>query len=276
MSIKFIKANIFVFFVASILFFIVSFNANASEKYNYSSVPLLSGLPVDTNSSYFKLNVDSYTHYDIPLLITNNTNHYVKTKTYIRGASTTEDGNISYNKINNPVSKQIINKHVIATTLKPHSNKVIKYKLYTNQDEFKGTQLAGIVTLFYKDGTKGINNNVSYTNGLELTEKRKKLDIHKLSFDRFYYDDNNHAYKIKIRNKTPELFNNMNIKVVVNNSSFSRTYRLKNISVTPNSSFYIKMPVQDAKIHKDDLNIFINNKNIFSSNKKIVYFYMYW
>lgn len=176
------KTLLFILMVAfSSVFLLHTFNdAKADAKLTYSVSPLLSGLPVENDSGYFQLRVMPGTHYDIPLLISNDTNNSINSITYIKGAKTADNGNIIYNKDKFPILSNVISKHIIKNKLGPHSSKIINYSLNTPQKKFKGTQLSGIITRFYTNSnSEGINNSISYINGLSLTEYNIKNDVKK-------------------------------------------------------------------------------------------------
>lgn len=240
-------------------------NVKANDKKStYSVIPLLSGLPVEKGSSYFQLNVETYMHYNIPLLLNNNSNHSVRTQTIIKGSHTDDNGNISYTEKHSPLLSKVIGEHVMKYTLKPHSSKIVNYKLNIPPNVFKGTQLAGIITHFNSSNSKGINNSISYVNGISLTEHKMFSDVKKLSLKKLVYDHKNALYKLKINNNNPLLFQHLKVKIIIS-GNHSKIYKFNDVNIAPNSNFNFVLPTKNLNANLNDIDIIFNGKIV---NKK--------
>lgn len=256
--------KIFILLLCIFLIYIfnVNININANAKNDIYVKPILSGLPIMNNSSYFNLKVEPNMHYDICLDVGNNTNKVVFASSLIKNASTSYNGNIIYNNLSknaNMLIHDINGKNLKKYIIKPFTHKIIKYRFYIDKNYIKGSKLGGVITTFdYKNSKKGITNSISYINGIALTEKNIEPNIKSLSIGSFKYSNKDHMYKLLINNFHSVLYRNLSIHLTGVNNSLNKYFQ--NVNIAPNSSFYLNIPSFKNNISLNDVSVIINDK----------------
>ncbi|WP_181399141.1 WxL protein peptidoglycan domain-containing protein [Apilactobacillus micheneri] len=263
----FVKINIIIFII---FFCILSFSIGiyAKQKNNVSVRPMLSGLPIIKNSRYFNLSVEPNKHYNISLLVTNNTNKQLFFRSIIKNASTADNGNIVYNNLshnNDMLLSGLVGKNLKFNTLKPFTQKVIRYNFYTKSNLFYGSKLGAVITTFYDVGNKkSIKNEVSYINGISLNEINLEPNLQKLSIGNYFYSDQNHGYMIQIKNPNSILYRHLQLDLKTNNDILKKSF--SDINIAPRSSFFLILPSNNKNVLLKNISVIVNHK--LNLNKK--------
>ncbi|WP_157944953.1 WxL protein peptidoglycan domain-containing protein [Apilactobacillus micheneri] len=258
----FIKINIIIFFIIFFCILYFSIGIYAKQKNNVSVRPMLSGLPIIKNSRYFNLSVEPNKHYNISLLVTNNTNKQLFFRSIIKNASTADNGNIVYNNLshnNDMLLSGLIGKNLKFNTLKPFTQKVIRYNFYTKSNLFYGSKLGGVITTFYDVGNKkSIKNEVSYINGISFNEINLESNLQKLSIGNYFYSDQNHGYMIQIKNPNSILYRHLQIDLKTNNDILKKSF--SDINIAPKSSFYLILQSNNKNVLLKNISVTVNHK----------------
>ncbi|USS88063.1 DUF916 and DUF3324 domain-containing protein [Fructilactobacillus hinvesii] len=230
---------------------------------SFSVTPQLGRLPLQKGAGYFAIRSKAYTNYQLPLLITNDSDRELKVTTHFNNAVTAANGTINYaNSMAQPRGKQSLTNKVIGSrtkhiTLAPHTNQIVTYQINTGR-QHQGITLGGITATAPVTKANGIQNDVTFVTGVSLNGQKNRPNLKKLRFDKANVASEATAATIiaSVNNDYPQLLQHLRGKVFLKKGKqIISSKSLTNVNIAPNSKVRFDLPPK--KISKGNYQVII-------------------
>lgn len=286
------KKKVSVFLIAIFLFSSLFSDVLASENNGFeekiSVNPIIPDNQTGPNLGYFNLRVHPNLNQKLELEVENKTSDDIEFKVEANGAGTNANGLIDYQLFTDEQGIREFNKVLKVTEpfvkLGPGEKKIVKFEISLPDKEFDGILLGAVSINFSEREHKknSINNNISYTIGVVLSENDTHVEpiLDFLSVD--LEEKNNRMYvESKLGNTTPTIIENVKIRSVLRKGNKEIIIKdMDSIRIAPKSTFNYRMDVSgnenlEAGLYEIDIVATSNNytwkwtENLLISEKQI-------
>ena len=259
------------------LFFLLTITTFAEET-NKNSQFQVSIIPnnhqVSSNSTFFDLLLNPKEETELGMIITNLGGEDIDVTVEPTNATTTQNGEIDYGRLDNNYQKDsslkisfidlIDSKKRIS--LGPNESKTINFHLKAPEKEQDGIILGGFVVYAdHKDIKQDKNNNILIQNKYEIRKAVRiqmnknvitpKLKLNKIAFN---WIDNTPALTANIQNITSTMFGDITINSTITEKKTGKIIKEQttyNMEMAPNSNFYYPIFWYDQEIIEGDYHL---------------------
>ncbi|WP_157456719.1 DUF916 and DUF3324 domain-containing protein [Carnobacterium maltaromaticum] len=243
--------NFFIVILGVLLLSIINSSKVFADTNDFSVVPILPDNQNIDVLNYFDLKINPDQKQTLKIVVTNTSSELQKFKIAVNTATTNDNGIVDYSMDNFKKDKSLkislkdcIKLENEEIEIPAKEEKTVSMEMTIPKQKVDGILLGGVVVEpIVKKSELGITNRFTRTIAIRLSENDEDIEPNIVVEDVTIAQENSrNVVKMKVRNIVPKLLSPIVAEITIskkNNSKFILREQKKQLSIAPNSQFYL-------------------------------------